>query len=178
MPVEDGSAQQRPQNFRQEQIRDGSQLVSGCGMARNVDSQRAQLLDQAPNFRAAGRNLFRNLGAAHHHHRVLHQQAHDVPQANVGGLRFVGSSRSLARRDSPHAICAGLSDEGIMRESRPNNNVPRCRRSLYAATTRRLISAAWVECVSRPTEIKSTPASANARTFSRRIPPEHSTGIR
>src|ERR1700687_970498 len=50
--------------------------------------------------------------------------------------------------------------------------------AFYAGVTLKLISTAVDECVSAPTEMKSTPVSAYDRTFSRLIPPAHSSGIR
>ncbi len=90
---------------------------------------------------------------------MLHQQAHDAAEAEIGGLglvrcRHFGPRRLLAN-------CAGLGDAEIMRESRRNNNLRFfALEGLQAGTTRMLISTAWGECVSSPTEIKSTPVSA------------------
>ena len=114
MRVEDGSAQQRAQNFRQEQIRDRAQLISGCGMAGHIDAETAQLLDQPPDFGPAGRNFLSDLGAAHDDGCVLHEQADDAAQANVSRLKLVrgGSFRSRGWL----ANCRCLADAVIMRE--------------------------------------------------------------
>src|SRR5271165_5911468 len=70
-------------------------------MASNLDTQAAQLLNQAPDFGTIGRDFLRDLGSAHHDGGVLHQQAHDAAETNVGGL-FVGAGsnarESLLRR--------------------------------------------------------------------------------
>ncbi len=98
--VEDRAAQQRPQNLRQEQVRDRAQLISGGGMAGDIHAQAAQLLNQAPDFGAVGRNFLGDLRAADHDGGVLHQQAHDAAQAQVGGLRLVRGGRFDPRRAS------------------------------------------------------------------------------
>ena len=75
------------------------ELVSSRRMPGNLDSERAQLLYQAPHFGAAGANLVGNLGSAHDYGRVLHQQPHNPPQAQIRPLRrkLVGS-RAARRR--------------------------------------------------------------------------------
>ena len=71
----------------QQQIRHSLELVAGRRMSGNLNSQRAQLLYQAPHLGAAGTNLVGNLGAAHDHGGVVHQQAHNPPQTQVRPLR-------------------------------------------------------------------------------------------
>jgi hypothetical protein len=119
MLVEDGAAQKRAEDFWQQQVRDGAQLISGGGVAGDIDTKAAKLLDQTPDFRAVRGNLLGNLGAAHHDGRVLHQQAHDATEAQVSGLRLVRRGHFGPRRLP--ANCAGLGDAEIMRES-PRNN--------------------------------------------------------
>ena len=58
------------------------------------------------------------------------------------------------------------------KEARPN------RRHIHPRATRMLRSTAGAEWVSAPTEIRSTPDSATARTVSRVTPPEASTRAR
>jgi hypothetical protein len=55
-------------------------------MPRYIHSQASQLLNQTPDLGTVGRNLLRDLRATRHDCRVLHQQAHDSAQADVGGL--------------------------------------------------------------------------------------------
>jgi hypothetical protein len=74
------------QRVGQQQIGDSPKLVAGRRMPGNFNSQTAQLLYQAPHLRAARTNLVGNLGAAHDHGSVVHQQAHNPPQAQVSPL--------------------------------------------------------------------------------------------
>ncbi len=53
-------------------------------MPCNLNPQRAQLLHQAPDLRAAGADLLGDLGAAHDNGGVVHQQADNPPQAEIG----------------------------------------------------------------------------------------------
>ena len=73
-------------------------LVAGRRMPGDLNSQRAQLLHQTPDFGAASANLVGNLGAAHDHGSVIHQQAHNPPQTQIRPLRRrLVWSRRLAR---------------------------------------------------------------------------------
>jgi len=54
-------------------------------MAGHIDSQAAQLLNQTPDFRAVRRDFLRDFWCADHDCGVLHQQAHDAAEANIGG---------------------------------------------------------------------------------------------
>src|SRR5450631_1103313 len=141
-------------------------------MPSDIHAQRAQLLNQSPNFRPARSDLFRNLRAADNNGSVAHEQADDAAQANVCRLvhgrqaaSFCGSgdggnykqslvvgrwqiaSRGRLRRVW---LCDGLRTTGDHRRTT----------ALYAGCTRKLISTAVDECVSAPTEMKSTPVSA------------------
>lgn len=86
---------------------------------------------------------------------------HDVAEANIGWrMRALRGQVILY----PYARFAAVRDAEIMREAEKKN---KCKAScgatastVYAGCTRMLISAAWVEWVSKPTEIKSTPVSA------------------
>lgn len=89
--MEDGSPQQGPKNLRQKQIGDRAQLISSGGMSGDVHTQPAELLDQPPDFRAAGRNFLRDLGSAHDYRRVLHQEPDDETQAQIGRLKLMWS---------------------------------------------------------------------------------------
>src|ERR1700733_3886753 len=131
-------------------------------MARYLNPKPAQLLDQPPELRPAGGNLLSDLGTAHHHSSVFHQQPHDAPKPNVSrsmggiisrGRACLGRSRTLACTS-----CSRFLNAGIMRERERNHK--RRSQSLQAGTTRMLMSAACGECVIRPTEMKSTPVSA------------------
>src|SRR5271169_1043199 len=73
-------------------------------MSGNVDAQAAQLLNQAPNFRAAGADLFGNLRAADDNDSVVHEQAHDAAEADV--------RRFMHRRQA--ASFDGSGDGGII----------------------------------------------------------------
>src|SRR5579863_3231794 len=97
-------------------------------MPCNIDTQAAQLLNESPDFRAAGCDLLGNLRSAHDDRRVLHQETNDQSQAKIGGQRlvsrFAGCSLGPAgSRWLLRACCAWLADAEIMRESRGNNNV-------------------------------------------------------
>ena len=105
-------------------------------MAGNLHPRRPQLLHQPPYLGAAGVNFLSDLRPADHDHGVLHQQADNVSQAEIGRLMFVRSRRfgwagSLARagrksglrpQTLAHANLARLADAEIMRESRRNDN--------------------------------------------------------
>ncbi len=85
--AEDRALQRRRQHVRQQQIGHGLKLVAGRRMPGNLNSQRAQLLHQSPDFGPAGANLVGNLGAAHDDGGVLHQQPHNPPQPQIRPLR-------------------------------------------------------------------------------------------
>ncbi len=120
MRVEDRAAHKRPQNLRQQQVRNRPQLISGGGMARNIHTQAPQLLNQTPDFGAVGRNLLGDLGSADHHSGVFHQQTDDAAQPEIGRLWLVRRGCFGPRRLL--ASCAVLWDAEIMRELPPNNN--------------------------------------------------------
>jgi hypothetical protein len=87
----------------------------------NIHAQAAQLLNQAPDFRAVGGDFLGNLGPADDDGCVLGQQADDAAQAAVRRLLLVwsGSRRPLA---FARANWAGLADAEIMRESSRKDN--------------------------------------------------------
>ena len=75
-------------------------------MPGNFDSQRAQLLYQTPHLGAARTNLVGNLGAAHDHGSVVHQQAHNPPQAQIRPLRRrIAWPRATRPRSLPEFDC-------------------------------------------------------------------------
>ena len=96
-------------------------MISSRGVAGYIDSQTSQLLNETPDFRPAGRNLLRDLGAADDDRRVSHQQAHDQAETGIRLLRRWREGYG-ARGRAP-ANCAAFADVEIMRESRRNNNV-------------------------------------------------------
>src|SRR5215470_17180984 len=61
-------------------------------MPLDLDAERAQLLDQSPHFGAPSADLFADLGAAHHYHRMIHEHTHDSSQARICFLRSLASS--------------------------------------------------------------------------------------
>src|SRR5260370_25101125 len=71
-----------------------------------------------------------------------------------------------------------MTNDGVPPLERLTTDDQRLTTGSYAGVTLILISTAVDECVSAPTEMKSTPVSAYDRTFSRLIPPAHSSGIR
>jgi hypothetical protein len=90
-------------------------------MSGDIDAQAAQLLDEAPDFGAAGGNFLSDFGAADHDGRVLHEEADDATETDVGGL-----GRGSARTEwLTCANCGGLADAEIMRDSGGNNNLGR-----------------------------------------------------
>src|SRR5580704_2300491 len=74
------------QYIGKQQVGNFAQLVTGCGMTVDLDAQRAQLLNESPDLRAADADLVGNLGAADHYRGVIHQQADNAAQARVGLL--------------------------------------------------------------------------------------------
>ena len=85
-------------------------IESGCGFLALI----------APDLGAIGGNFLRDFGTADHHGRVLHEQANDAAETNVGSL-FV-RSRSHGPCQAAAANWGGALDAGIMRESAGNNN--------------------------------------------------------
>jgi hypothetical protein len=61
-------------------------------MSCDVDTQRAQLLDESPDFGATGTKFGRELGAADHDRGVAGKQAHDAAKADVGFLPRRGAA--------------------------------------------------------------------------------------
>jgi hypothetical protein len=114
-------------------------------MALDLHAQLAKLLNRAPDFRAAGFELFCDTCPANHDGSVIAKQADNAAQARVSRI-LIGSGTPL---------CTELSDAEIMSERSEDSKVRR-----YAGCNRMLKSAAGTECVSAPTEMKSTPASA------------------
>src|SRR5208282_4856275 len=157
-------------------------------MSGDVHAQAAQLLNQPPDFGPAGADLFGNFRAADDDDGMAHEQAHDAAEAHVRcfmhgrqAASFRGSGDGGNYKQSLVVSRWSLATEFRMiqpaNDSRPTTNDRRLTTALYAGVTRILISTAVDECVSAPTEMKSTPVSAYARTFSRVIPPAHSNGI-
>jgi hypothetical protein len=91
-------------------------------MPRHVYSQAPQLLDKPPHFRASRGNLLRDLGPAHYHHRMLHQQAYNSPETNIGRWLRMSRRRLLPRGFAP-LHWSLFRDAGIIREL-PSNNKP------------------------------------------------------
>src|SRR4029077_9357999 len=69
-----------------------AKLVAGCGMSLDFHAERTQLLDEPPDFRAAGSDLVANLGAADHDRGVVHQYANDAAETDIGPLRRYGGA--------------------------------------------------------------------------------------
>jgi hypothetical protein len=64
-------AQHGRENFGEEKIRDFLQLIAGCGVAGDVNSQTTELLDQAPDFRAASADLVGDFGSADNYRGMI-----------------------------------------------------------------------------------------------------------
>ena len=181
--AEDGAFEKRRKHVRQQQIRNGFELITSRRMPGNLNSQRAQLLHQPPDLGAAGADLVGNLGAADDDGGVVHQQPHNSSEAQIRLLRRkvrVVAGAPARERFLESRPVAALLMRGIMREKTRKNKSgcemedgrpARQTRSAgptgedavltsYTGVTRRLISTATAECVSAPTEIKSTPVSA------------------
>ena len=82
-------------------------------MAGYIDAEAAQLLNQPPDLGTIGGNFLSDLGAADDDRGVLHQQAHDAAEAEVGGLRLMCGGRR-GPWVSPNCACVG--DAVIMRD--------------------------------------------------------------
>jgi hypothetical protein len=84
-------------------------LVAGGGAAFNLNSERTELLDEAPHFRAAGVEFAGDFGATDDDSGVVHQETNDAAETGVGELHGRGS---LARTS-----WSLRNDAGIMREA-------------------------------------------------------------
>ncbi len=111
---------QRLKELREEQIGHRPQLVSGGGMTGDIYPETAQLLDQAPNFRAVRAQLFADLGTAYDDGCVFGEQANNAAQADV--RRRVDAGRSVAPGVAA-ANCLRPGDARIMREIPANNKL-------------------------------------------------------
>jgi len=124
--IEEGAANERPQDFRQQQIRNRLQLISRSWMSSDIHAQPTQLLNQPPDLGAVRGNFLRDFGSAHYDRRVVHQQAHDAAETNVR-RRFVGGRSPrrtqcrLCRRTRSTASCGTFPDAVIMGERRENH---------------------------------------------------------
>ena len=121
--AEDRALQGRRKHVGQQQIGHRLKLVAGRRMPGNFNSQSAQLLYQAPHFGAARTNLVGDLGAAHDHGSVVHQQTHNPPQAQVRPLRrgivWPRATRPRSLPESPSV--ASFVMQRIMRERERKN---------------------------------------------------------
>ena len=115
---EDGALQKRSQHVRQQQVRHSLELVTGRGMPRDLNSQRAQLLNQSPDLRAIGADLVGDLGAADDDGGVVHEQPDDPPQAQIRPLRrrLCGAGAPARERCLEFRPVAAFLMRGIMRE--------------------------------------------------------------
>jgi len=129
--LKDRAARERPKDLWQEQVGHRTQLISGRGMAGNINTGSAQLLNESPDFRAAGRNLFSDLGAADHNRRILHQQTYDQPQPEIcrlllrrrtrpwGGSRHRFVLTSWTRLADAEIICEPPANDKSYRDLQP-----------------------------------------------------------
>jgi hypothetical protein len=76
---------ERGDHLRQKQIRHGTQLIAGCGVSGNINAKAAELLNEAPDFRAAGADLAGDFSTADNHGGVIHEKLHDAAQVDIGG---------------------------------------------------------------------------------------------
>src|SRR5579884_3400503 len=95
MMTQRASPQHGRKDLRQEKIRNFLQLITSRRVAGNVNTETAQLLDQAPHFGPAGADLISDFGTAHDDRSVIAQRANDATEALVGGLRSSGNDRGL-----------------------------------------------------------------------------------
>jgi len=110
--AEDRAAHQRRQNFGQQQVWHGLEAVSGGRVSLNGNAQAAQLLHQAPDFRACGADLGGDLCSADYYSRVIIQQTNDAAQARVG---LGGSDTFNSIQGGPgSADCGDFLDGEIM----------------------------------------------------------------
>jgi len=143
MRRENCAPEKRPKNFRKQQIGNRAQQISSSRMTRHVNPKPAQLLNQPPNFRPAGRDFLSDLSSANHQGSVLHQQANNNSQPQVSRQvlmrrkpvwnKLVWRGHSCPRgfaccgypcpRIPALPICPSLCDAEIIRESPRNNNV-------------------------------------------------------
>src|ERR1700688_4339358 len=133
--VEDGATQQGGEDLGEQQVGNRLQAIAGGGMSGNVYTEAAQLLNEAPDFGAGGRNFLRDFGAADDDGGVFHEKTDDTAQAEVSrlGARVAGFRGQECPR---HTSCLRLPNEGIMRESKRNNNL--AKRGLRGGSCSRL----------------------------------------
>ena len=98
IPAEYRAAQQWLKHFRQEQIRNSSQLIPAGRMPSDLYSQSAQLLHQAPYFRARRSDLLSKFRPTNNDSGKVHQHAHDSAQPGIG-LQRCGSALSEVEWD-------------------------------------------------------------------------------
>src|SRR5271155_1156990 len=133
-------------------------------MPSDIHAQPAQLLNQPPNFRPAGPDLFGNFRAADDHGSVAHQQTDNAAEANVGRFVYGGETAGFGGGCDGGIITSRWSF--VVGNRIPNDPTGRTtsdRRpttGFQAGVTLKLISTAVNDCVSAPTEMKSTPVSA------------------
>ena len=129
----DGPVHQGCEDFREKQVGHRAELVAGGGAPFYRDSERTELLDEAPDFGARDAEVAGEFGPAHDHSGVVHQQSNNPGQAGVGEMG--GRGGRLAR-----ASWSLRSDEGIMREEGGKNNPagPACEiSSRFSSASRR-----------------------------------------
>ena len=107
---EDGLLYERSNEVRKKEIGDGAELITGGGVSGDVYAELAELLDEAPDFRASRADFVGDLRAAHDDGGVVGEQADDASETSVGLLGH--GFRSAKTR----AGFAWLGDAGIMRE--------------------------------------------------------------
>jgi hypothetical protein len=67
-------------------------------MASDIDSKVAQLLNQTPDFRAAGADLRRDFRSAYNHGGMIDEKADNASQPGVSLCRsLLGQARCYAR---------------------------------------------------------------------------------
>lgn len=87
IPAEYRATQQGLKHFRQEQIRNRSQLIPAGRMSSDLYSQSAQVLHQSPYFRSRRADLLSKFRPANNDSWKVHQHAHDFAQLGIGLLR-------------------------------------------------------------------------------------------
>ncbi len=101
---EDRVFYERRDDVREKEIGDGAELITGGGVSGDVNAELAELLDEAPDFRASRADFVGDLGAAHDDGGIVGEQADDASETSVGLLGH-GGFRSAKTRDG---ICLVL----------------------------------------------------------------------
>ena len=87
---EDRVFYERRDDIREQEIGNSAKLITGGGVSGDVNAKLAELLDEAPDFRASRADFFGDLGAAHDDGGIVGEQADNASKTGVGLLGHGG----------------------------------------------------------------------------------------